>query len=59
MMSMSNCSYGTKVLVWTINWHFEKDAVVKSNSVLSISTVVPIGIHWKSELCPIKYTIRS
>ena len=31
MMSRSNCLYGTKVLVKTIIWHFEKDAVVKSH----------------------------
>ena len=31
MMSRSNCLYGTKVLVRTIIWHIENDAVVKSH----------------------------
>ena len=31
IMSRSNCSHGTKVLVRTIIWHIEKDVVVKSH----------------------------
>ena len=32
MMSRSNCSYGTKVLVRTIIWHINKDATVKKSN---------------------------
>jgi len=44
----SNSLYGTKVLVRIIIWHIQIDVVVKS--LKKQATVLPIGIHWKSEL---------
>jgi len=46
--SRSNGWYGTKVLVRIIIWHIEKDLVRKTFKLQA--NLVPIGIHWKSEL---------
>ena len=35
-MSRSNCPYGTKVLVRTINWGIEEDVAIKSHEMRHI-----------------------
>ena len=43
-----------KFMVGIIMWDMEKDVVKKTSK--SQANLVPIRMHWKSELCPIKST---